>query len=214
MSPETREEWQEHEINLLDYWRVLRKRGRLILGLVFVSVFTAGYYTYFVMPKIYESNVTILGPKESGGGGASLAAALAASGAGQFIGGVLPGGGTNRDTFIAILKSRTMAQELVDRLELKEHYKTKSTQQAIRAVQGATDISVSKEGVISVKLEDKDPKLAADMANAYPVILDRLLARMGTTEASRQRAFIADRLEKTEKTLRHGRGSAAVSGEE
>ncbi len=202
MSPETRDEWQDDEINLLDYWRVLRKRGWMILGLVFVSVFGAGFYSYFVMPKIYESNATILGPKESGGGGASLAAALAASGAGQFLGGLLPGGGSNRDIFIAILKSRTMAQELIEKFNLKEYYKAKYTGDAIRGLQGATDISVSKEGVVSVRVEDTDPKMAADIANAYVTTLDRLFARMGTTDASRQRAFIAERLDKTEKALR------------
>jgi uncharacterized protein involved in exopolysaccharide biosynthesis len=204
MSPETREEWQDDEINLLDYWRVLRKHGRMILGLVFISVFTAGFLSYFVMTKIYESKASILAPKESSGGGAGLAAALAASGAGQFLGGLIPGGGSNRDVFVAILKSRTMGQELVERFNLKEYYKAKYTEDAIGGLQDATDISVSKEGAISVKVEDKDPKLAADIANAYVTNLDRLFAKLGTTDASRQRAFIADRLEKTEKALRQG----------
>lgn len=202
MSPETREEWQDDEINLLDYWRVLRKHGRMILGLVFVSVFTAGFYSYFIMTKIYQSTTSILAPKESGGGGAGLAAALAASGAGQFLGGLIPGGGSNRDVFIAIMKSRTMGQELVDRFRLKEYYEAKYTEDAIKGLQGATDISVSREGAISVKVEDKDPKLAADIANGYVTMLDRLFTRLGTTDASRQRAFIADRLDRTEKALR------------
>jgi uncharacterized protein involved in exopolysaccharide biosynthesis len=202
MSSETREEWQDDEINLLDYWRVLRKHGRMILGLVFISVFTAGFLSYFVMTKIYESKASILAPKESGGGGAGLAAALAASGAGQFLGGLIPGGGTSRDVFVAILKSRTMGQELVDRFRLKEYYKAQFAEDAIKGLQGATDISISKEGVISVKVEDKDPKLAADIANGYVTTLDRLFAKLGTTDASRQRAFIADRLDKTEKALR------------
>ena len=207
MSAETREEWQDDEINLLDYWRVLKRRGWMILGLTIASVFTAGFYSYFIMPKIYESTATILAPRESGGGGAGLAAALAASGAGQFLGGLIPGGGTSRDVFVAILKSRTMAQALVDQFNLKGYYKANFTGDAIKSLQGATDISVSKEGVISVKVEDKDPKLAADVANAYVTSLDRMFARFGTTEASRQRAFIAERLEKTEKTLRQAEES-------
>jgi tyrosine-protein kinase Etk/Wzc len=202
MSPETRDEWQEDEINLLDYWRALRKHARMILGLVFISVFTAGFLSYFVMTKIYESKVSILAPKESGGGGAGLAAALMASGAGQFLGNILPPTGSNRDAFVAILKSRTMAQDLVERFDLKEYYKAKYTEDAIKGLEGATDIKVSKEGAISVTVEDKDPKLAADIANAYVTNLDRLFAKLGTTDASRQRAFIAERLDKTEKALR------------
>jgi uncharacterized protein involved in exopolysaccharide biosynthesis len=204
MSPDERAEWQEDEVNLLDYWRVLRKRGRMILGVTFVSVFAAGFLSFFVMTKIYQSTASVLAPKESGAGGAgaSLAAALAASGAGQFLGGLIPQGGTNKDVFVAILKSRTMAQDLVDRFKLREYYKAKYNEEGIKGLQDSTDIRVSKEGVISVTVEDKDPKLAADIANAYITNLDRLSARLGTTDASRQRAFIADRLEKTEKALR------------
>ncbi len=207
MSPATQEEWQDDEINLLDYWRVLRRRGRMILTLVFLSMLTTGFLTYFVMTKIYESRASILAPKESGGGGAGLAAALAASGAGQFLGGILPPTGINRDIFVAILKSRTMAQDLVDRFKLKEYYKAKYTDDAIKGLQDATDIVVSKEGAISITVEDKDPKLAADIANAYIINLDRLFAKLGTTDASRQRAFIAERLERTEKALRQAEES-------
>ncbi|MEK7204136.1 MAG: Wzz/FepE/Etk N-terminal domain-containing protein, partial [candidate division NC10 bacterium] len=202
MSADSREEWQEDEVNLLDYWRVLRKRGRMILGLTFVSVFAAGFLSYFIMTKIYQSSASILAPKETSGGGAGLAAGLAASGAGQFLGNILPPMGSNRDIFVAILKSRTMAQDLVDRFKLKEYYDAKYNEEAIKGLQNATDISLSREGVISVKVEDKDPKLAGDIANAYITNLDRLCAKLGTTDASRQRAFITDRLEKTEKALR------------
>jgi uncharacterized protein involved in exopolysaccharide biosynthesis len=51
-------------------------------------------------------------------------------------------------------------------------------------------------------VEDKDPKLAADIANTYLTNLDRLFAKLGTTDASRQRRFVAERLDKTEKGLR------------
>jgi capsule polysaccharide export protein KpsE/RkpR len=165
-------------------------------------VFTAGFYSYFIMTKIYESKASILAPKESASGAAGMVAALAASGANQFLGNILPPTGSNRDVFVAILKSRTMAHDMVDRFKLTEYYKTKYTEDAIKGLQGATDISVSKEGAISVTVEDKDPKLAADIANAYITNLDRLFAKLGTTDASRQRAFISDRLETTEKALR------------
>jgi uncharacterized protein involved in exopolysaccharide biosynthesis len=202
MSADARDEWQEDELSLLDYWRVLIKRGWMILGLFCVSVFTAGFLSYFVMTKIYESTATILAPKESGGATSNIGALLTATGAGQLLGGMLPSAGTNRDVFVAILKSRTMAQDLVDRFKLREYYKAQYNEQTVRALQGATDIKLSKEGVISVTVEDKDPKLGADIANAYVTNLDRLFAKLGTTDASRQRAFITDRLEKTEKALR------------
>jgi uncharacterized protein involved in exopolysaccharide biosynthesis len=203
MMADVREDWQDDDINLLDYWRVLRKRGRMIVGLFCVAVLATGVYSYFFATKIYESKAAVMAPKETGGGaGTGFAAALAASGAGQFLGGLLPSTGSSRDSFVAILKSRTMGEDLVARFNLKEYYEAKYTEQAIKALQDATDITVSKEGVISVKVEDKDPKLAADIANAYITDLDRMFAKLGTTEGGRQRAFLAERLEKTEKLLR------------
>ena len=202
MSADAREEQQENEVDLLDYWRVLRKRGRLIVGLTLVSVITTGFLSYFVMTKIYESKATILAPRESGGAGSGLLAALAATGPRPIVGDLLPSTGSYRDVFVAILKSRTMAQDLVDKFNLKDYYRAKYTADAIKALETTTEIKVSKEGVISVTVEDKDPKLAADLANTYITNLDRLFAKLGTTDASRQRIFVAERLEKTEKALR------------
>ncbi len=202
MSGESRDERSDSDINLLDYWRVLSKRKRLVIGLPLLAAFAVGFNCYFLATKIYESKASILAPKESTGGTGGLAVALAASGGAPFLGGLLPPGSSNRDAFVAILKSRTMAGELVDRFALQKYYDVEFREQAIDALQGYTEISVSKEGIITVKVEDKDPKLAADIANSYFAYLDRLFVRMTRTEAGTQRAFIADRLEKTEKALR------------
>lgn len=178
----------------------------MILGILFVSVFAVGFYSYFIAVKIYESKAAILPPRE-GGGGSSLAAAFSSSAVSQLLGGLgslLPSGGSNRDVFVAILKSRTMAEEIISRFNLKDYYKAQYVVDAIRILQQVTDITISKEGVISIAVEDKDPKLAADIANAYVTNLDRLFVKLGTTDASRQRAFIAERLETTEKLLRGG----------
>lgn len=203
MNPQTREEWQDDEINLLDYWRPLKKHGWMILGLTCVSIFVAGFTTYFLMTKIYQSKATVLAPKESGGFGGGLVAALTQTAAAPLLGDLLPStGGTNRDAFVAILNSRTMAQDLVEKFNLKDHYKAMYSIDAINALGDATEIKLSKDGVISVTVEDRDPKLAADIANAYVTNLDRLFARLGTSDASRQRAFVAERLDKTERALR------------
>jgi len=189
----------EEEVNLLDYWRVIWKNKGLIIGLCFTSVLAALVFS-LLSPKIYESTVTILAPKEGGGGG--MLSTLAASGLVQQLPGIsIPSLTPTRDTFISILKSRTMAQDVVEQFNLKERYQAEYLSDAIKALQEATDIKVSKEGVISVTVEDTDPKLAADIANFYATNLDRLLARFGTSEASRQRAFIAEQLARAERDL-------------
>jgi tyrosine-protein kinase Etk/Wzc len=198
---------QESDINLLAYWRVVWKWKFVVFSVILISVVVTGFYNHFMIVKTFESTATILAPKETGMGGmGGLASAILSGpggGGGSFVGGLLSGvsGGTNRDTFLAILKSRTIAEQIVDRLRLLEHYGSKSLENAVRSVQGATDITLSREGVISIKVEDTDPKVAADIANAFVSNLDRLFVKMGTTEGTRQRAFVATRLEETERAL-------------
>jgi len=210
MTVEARQERKDEngEVNILDYWRVITKRRTLVLCLAIFPALLTGIYCYGFATKIYESTASVLAPKEAGGGAtAGLAAVLAASGAGQFLGGLLPSGTSSRDTFVAILKSRTMAEELIARFKLREYYEVRYIDEALKKLRDATDVSVSREGVVSVKVEDKDPKLAAEIANAYVATLDRMFAKLGTTEGSRQRVFLADRLEKSEKALRQAEDS-------
>jgi tyrosine-protein kinase Etk/Wzc len=193
----------DDEVNLLEYWRVVRKRSRLIVLLCLMAVLATLAYSLW-SPKIYESTATILTPDEQGGRSLRLATALATSGIAQSLPGLsIPSMTPQRDIFVGILRSRTMAQDVVQRFHLQERYEAKFLGDAIRRLLNATTVTLSKEGIISVKVEDTDPQLAADIANFYVVNLDQMLARIATTEASKQRAFIAMRLTETERDLRH-----------
>lgn len=196
---------RDEEVSLLHYWLVIRRYGRMILSLCFVSVLVTLVIS-LRMPKIYRSTATILPSSEKQGFGPLLAVG-GALGLEQIAGSSLPSLTPNRDLLVSILKSRTIAQDIVERFNLKERYRARYLSDAINRVRAATDISVSKEGAISVSVEDTDPRLAADIANFYFEDLDRLLVRLVTGAASRQRAFVADRLAKTERALREAEGA-------
>jgi len=192
--------YDEDEINLLDYWRVIWKYKWLIGVLSSTSVVVAMVFG-LLAPKIYESKATILLPKEGGGGG--FLSALGASGIAQQMTGMsLPSLTPNRDIFLSILKSRNLAQRIVSEFHLKDYYESLHLEDAINRLQGATKVSVAKGGLISVKVEDTDPKLAAEIANAYPDHLDRFVANYGTGAAGRQRRFIEGQLTKTKAELK------------
>jgi uncharacterized protein involved in exopolysaccharide biosynthesis len=187
------------EINLLDYWRVLWKRRWIIAGLCAAAVIAAMLLS-LGMPPIYESTATILPPAEGKDGG--LAAALAASGAAGGVGGFFTGiPANNADLFVALLKSRIMADEVIQRFDLKSRYHAKLMTDARVRLEGSTKISVSKEKVIKVTAEDQDPKLAADIANFYVANLDRLNHTLNISKASQNRAFIEKRLVETKVDL-------------
>jgi len=190
----------DNEISLLDYWRVLW-RYKWLIGVLCVSSVTAALVAGLLSPNIYESETTILTPKEIGGSG--LLSALGIAGLGQQIGGIsLPSLTPNRDIIISLLKSRTLAKNLVGELKLQDYYKAGRVDDAIGSLQGATKVSVSKEGIIQIGVEDVDPKMAANIANAYVGQLDRMIMQLGAGSAGNQRKFVSEQLAKAEGELR------------
>jgi uncharacterized protein involved in exopolysaccharide biosynthesis len=183
---------EEEGRSLVDYALVIWRYRWLVLGLCLVTVLTTFVVTVR-KPRIYESTATLLTPKE-GVSGFTVPAPL------QQLPG-LPSLTPNRDMTVSILKSRRVAQAVVERFGLQERHRARYLEDAINGLQGVTNISLSSQGVISVKVEDTDPGLAAEMANFYVEQLDRLVAQYGTGEAGRQRVFLTEQVARAKTDL-------------
>ena len=196
----------DDEVNLLDYCRVIWKRRWLIGGLFTASVLTTMAVS-LLMPKIYESTASLLPSLDSkdGGGLAALGTLLAATGTGgpaQGLGITLPGTpATPTDLFVAMLKSRIMADEVIRKFNLMDHYEAKTMHDARKVLEGDTKITVTKEKVIKITVETESPPLAADIANYYVANLDRLNRTLNVSKAGQNRAFIERRLAETQVNL-------------
>jgi len=205
ISQRSRASWspQTDEITLFDYWQVISKRKWGIIALC--AVMTVGTLVVsFFLPKIYESTATLLPQLESnnGVGLGALFASGAASSAAQSLGISLPGSpATPTDVFTAMLKSRIMADDIIRRFNLMEHYETKTMHDARGSLEGATRIVVTKEKVIKVAVEDRDPQLASDIANFYVSNLDRLNQTLSVSKARENRKFIEQRVAETQTAL-------------
>ena len=172
---------------------VWRQRWVVIALCVVASVGTYGVSR--LLPKWYESTATVVTPKEGSGG---VLGGLLASGMLQQNPGVamptLPSFTPNRDLLVGVLKSRTIAQGIVERFALQARYRASYPDDAVKQLRDLTTIATSREGVISVKVEDREPATAAAIANYYIELLDQQIARYGTGEASRQRMFLTGQL--------------------
>jgi tyrosine-protein kinase Etk/Wzc len=62
-------------------------------------------------------------------------------------------------------------------------------------------ITVTKEKLIKVGVEDEDPQMAADIANFYMSNLDRLNRIVNVSKAGQNRIFIERRLAETQETM-------------
>lgn len=188
----------EDEINILDYLKVINKYRQMIITLCFGTVLITMIVS-LLMPKIYESTAVIL-PLQEGSSAGNLSALLAASGAGGLLGGVLPTGDTK--VFLAILKSRTMADDIIDKFNLMDVYKAKFRDKARRKLADASQISNSKQdGTIVIKVQNKDRKLSAMISNFYVSNLNKLISNLSISKARDIRIFVEKRLAETKAAL-------------
>lgn len=186
-----------------DLWSVISRHGKLIATLTLGSMLIA-LIVSMLLPKTYESTTALLPQLESKEGGAltALLTATAAGGMAQNLGIGLPAIPTTpTDIFVAILKSRVMADDVIARFNLMDRYDEPTMLQTRDELTERVRITVSKEKVIKVVVEDHDPRVAADMANFYVANLERLNRTVNVSKASQNRAFIERRLGETQVNL-------------
>ncbi|HET9963497.1 MAG TPA: Wzz/FepE/Etk N-terminal domain-containing protein [Nitrospiraceae bacterium] len=191
------------QATLLDYWDVIVARRKLIGGLCLAAM-AGTFVVSLLLPKIFESTAAVLPQTESKemGGLATLLAATGAGGMAQNLGMNLPGLPTSpTDVFVSILKSRVMADDVIAKFSLMERYRKKTMVETREKLADRVRITVTKEKVVKVAVEDTDPQVAADMANFYVSNLDRLNRTVNVSKAGQNRAFIERRLAETQETM-------------
>jgi uncharacterized protein involved in exopolysaccharide biosynthesis len=102
---------------------------------------------------------------------------------------------------IGMLKSRTVADKMIARFNLQKKYEAKTMEATRKTLAGATEIKSGKDGFITIEYSNKDPKLAASIANAYVEELDKLNNTLAITESSRKRLFFEKQVKATRDNL-------------
>lgn len=196
-SPETKANQIEEEISLLDLLIVLAKYKKLILGLPLAAAVLVAGIT-LLMPNIFTATTRILPPQQ---GQSTAAAMLGQLGALAGAAGSSLGIKNPNDLYVGMLKSRTVADNLIARFKLMERYETKKQDDTRKALTEVVNINAGKDGIISITADDEDPKFAADLANAYVEELYKLTQNLAVTEASQRRLFFEKQLKKAKDEL-------------
>src|SRR5437899_55496 len=185
----------EDEISLLDLLIVLAKHKRIVLGVPFVAAVVAAIIS-LLMPNVYTGTTRILPPQQS----ASAATAVLNQLGGALGGGLagVAGGALGirnpNDLYVGMLKSRTVADNMISRFELGKLYDEDRLSDVRKRLEKETTIAAGRDGIITIDVDDKDPKRAADMANAYVDELVKLTKVLAVTEASQRRLFFERQL--------------------
>jgi len=176
----------------------LGERKKLI-GSVTGAVAVVSVVVALLLPPIYTARTTFLAPGSQQQSGS--AAALAALGSlGALSGGIAAK--TPDDLYVALLKSDSVQHGLDQRFNLRAHYDVETYEALRRALTNHVRVSADKKsGVISVEVDDKDAKFAADLANAHDLEVTKLLGRLAVSEAQLRRAFFEKQLQDTKENL-------------
>jgi tyrosine-protein kinase Etk/Wzc len=184
----------EEKISLLDLSIVIVHNRWLIAKTAFI-VALLGAIISLLLPIRYTASTSILPPQQGSSAGAALMAQLGNFGSVASLAGGSLGLKNPNDLQVAMLKSRTIEDAMVDQFHLMDLYKSKHRSDARKKFESFVDIdSGSKDGLIRISVTDGDPRRAADIANGYVDAFKRLSATLAVTEASQRRLFFEQQL--------------------
>lgn len=194
---DSQEKIEEQEINLLELVYVLVKRKMFIVKFCCVAIVLSVAYS-LTLTNMYSATAKVLPPpKESSG----LSLLLGQAGGG--LAGLASGGlGGPSDLYIGILKSRSVGDAVIKKLDLMRVYKAKTLEQARRSLEGAVKVQAGKDSIISITAMNKNPTLSAQLANSFVEELGRTTVRLNLSKAGTERLFLEKRLDLVQKDLK------------
>jgi capsule polysaccharide export protein KpsE/RkpR len=156
----------------------------------------------FLIPNRYQS-VARLMPPDTNTGLAQAAVALAGGAAG--LGGIaseLLGQKNSSDLLAGVLTSRSVADTLIQKFDLRKVYREPRMEDARKELADRAGIWIDhKSEIIGISVTDKSPQRAAAMAQAYIDELNRTVAEVSTSSARRERIFLEGRLQTVKQDL-------------
>ena len=184
----------------IDYLHVLVRWKRLLFITVLVVGVLGSIYS-LLMPKEFKASALIMPPGSSGG----MLGGLPVNIPGINLGALLGAGNEQTNIVMAILNSRTVAENTIRKFHLIERYHAKSIEHALLRFKNRVKFSLEKEGTISVEAitatpffhpdaeEEKARHLCVNMVNYIIQQADSLNRALQTQQARYYRRFIEKR---------------------
>jgi uncharacterized protein involved in exopolysaccharide biosynthesis len=161
----------------------------------------------FLLPVRYEAKIVLLPPQQNSSMASALLGQMGNLGALGSLGSLtsLTGGlgiKNPADMYVSLLTSRTVEDAMIRRFDLMAEYREKRMSDTRKEFERRTTaVAGTKDGLIRISVEDRDPKRAAELANGYVEEFRRLSASLAITEAARRRLFFAQQLQEAKDNL-------------
>jgi tyrosine-protein kinase Etk/Wzc len=201
------------EISLLDLVIVVVRYRKLILKIA-ACIIAAGIILSCVLPFKYTASTTILPPQQGSSAGSALMSQLGNLGSVASLAGGSLGLKNPNDLQVAMLKSRTVEDAMLDRFHLVKLFKVKERSDARKELEKVVEIdSGAKDGLIRISITDRSPQRAAEMANGYVEEYKRLSSGLAVTEASQRRLFFEQQLTQAKDNLANAEEDLKKTGQ-
>lgn len=189
----------DDQIHPLDLLIVLVSRKKMIIGMA-IGTGLVAMAVSLMIPPTFTSTAKIMPPQQQQNSG--MSAMLGQLGGLAGTAGSLAGIKNPNDLYVGLLESRTIADKLIERFKLKSRYEKASMDDTRKTLSDFSNIANGKkDGLISISVEDSDPKIAAELANAYVEELAKLTQTMAITESSQRRLFFEKQLKDAKEQL-------------
>lgn len=186
------------DLSFMEYSRLIwEQRWTIIRSLFIVGVLSV--ILALIMPKTFRASAVLMPPTQDPG--SSLMNSLS-----SFpLGGLISQSTDETMSFLAILKSRTVMDRVVDEFKLDSLYGVDNKEDAVRVLQNNVTFLLEDEGTIRVSVtagtgwfhpdaeEDSARVLCTNMANYFVEQLDIVGKSLKTKQASFHRQFIERR---------------------
>ncbi|WP_075792949.1 GumC family protein [Massilia putida] len=188
---------EEEDIHILDLLVVIAKYKKSIIGTTLVAAALVAGIS-MAMPNIYTASAKILPPQQSQSAATMILGQLGSLGglAGNSLGIKNPA-----DIYVGMLGSRTVGDRLIKRFELDRVYETTFHSDTLKVLAGVSTFAAGKDGLISIDVDDTDPKRAAGLANGYVEELQRLMSELALSDAAQRRVFFEQQLKQAKLNL-------------
>lgn len=191
----------QKEIDLSKVVGVVKDNKKQIARVTGVTTLIAIIYCVFATP-IFTAKTIINPPKLSDAG----------SGVSQALGGLaaLAGGGggllsqkTDADVAMAMLNTDAVKDMVIGKFNLVKYYDVKNIELARRAlVKNVKFVPDIKSGFLEIDIDDKDPKLATNIANYYNIALGQLISDVAYGRSKQKMQFLEQQLTSTKANLK------------
>lgn len=163
----------------------LWKRRIFLAGCALGGMLLAYGYAWSVHPQ-YDATVRMMPPApKTMGLSLSLLASTHNSG----------------DQYLGLLKSRTVADDVIAHQHLAEYFHTTKPSQLRKLLDGMAKISVDKDQFVTVTVRAREPETALRIANEFPAALYRLNDAIAFSQANHELRYFEGPLEQEKDKL-------------